>query len=377
MEQTAELAGQLSSVRALRGRPSAEHWLAWVIHAAEHGYQFDGLEYWESFAAQNPGWSLAEREQLRDWFKRFRNEYGGALPSGRWSENYTYICWPISHAVLPRDLQVQLAESIYNARYNLEIAPGLVPEALGALIARHTYNASTHYEGFLQRPELAGRIVRALLQGDDAERSPIYRPTLDRIVQDMATAGHAREWMKEARSRYRSASFRIRFGTRTPPVEVEGEPELPIPEPIRYPSPHFKLRQTGSARWKVYLAPPSMQALCSAHPEFRPHVERARVRLDCHGDSVMPASGLLVGQPAARSLMRWPDSKEVLLRLEPPLAEFDDIVSEQCRFPPTSLWVFRVRDNESADLTPQAEVLPGQTYVLLARDFDRIAVLGE
>lgn len=55
-----------SSLRDL-GYMSPKHQLTWVVHAAERGYNFTGLEYWNSFAQATPGWiQHGNRETLRE-----------------------------------------------------------------------------------------------------------------------------------------------------------------------------------------------------------------------------------------------------------------------------------------------------------------------
>src|SRR5580704_3231896 len=86
--------------------PASGHWLVWAVFAAEVGYKFAGDQYWQTFASELPGWSAHEdRYFIRDAFLWFRKHYNGAKPSGPWASNFTIICWPIAHAILPKDLQ--------------------------------------------------------------------------------------------------------------------------------------------------------------------------------------------------------------------------------------------------------------------------------
>jgi len=379
-EQVVQLASSLSSSLRSDRRLTDRYWVSWVVHAAEQGYAFNGQEYWDSFAQRTQGWNtFGDRALLRDWFARFQRKYNGVCPRGRWSAHYRYISWPVTHALLPRDLQVQLAESIYNARFNLDIAPGLDPEDLGALIARYTYGGSSRYEGFLQQQDLVGRIVRALLQEDSEEQASLYRPTLDRITHDLTLMGHAREWMQEARSLYSSASIRMSAGQRryidSPTDQEPSSPPL-SEEPILL-TPHLMMRMVAHRRWNIYLEPPSFQAFCARFPEFRPHVERARYRIEGHGDSAIPSLGLLKGQPLERILTKWPADHQVLLRFEPPLGDFDHFVARECKLPPAALWLFRFRAGDIADFSPGLMVRPGNSYIVLSNELQRLHQLGE
>ena len=63
------------------------YWLLWVVYATEIGYDYDGDEYWTSFEERTPRWKdRGNRNQLRDWFTRFRVTYRGVTPTGPWSE---------------------------------------------------------------------------------------------------------------------------------------------------------------------------------------------------------------------------------------------------------------------------------------------------
>src|SRR3712207_7713201 len=48
----------------------------------------------------------------------FKRQFAGATPSGRWAEHFSIIAWPITHAILPRDLQQQLARILYDLRHS-------------------------------------------------------------------------------------------------------------------------------------------------------------------------------------------------------------------------------------------------------------------
>jgi hypothetical protein len=108
----AELALLTSTVRQAvqRRNLSRAAWLPYVIYAAEIGYEYSGDEYWQTFTARTPGWAddAWSREYIRTNFNKFASQFGGARPSGAWAAHFTIICWPITHAVLPTDLQRQL-----------------------------------------------------------------------------------------------------------------------------------------------------------------------------------------------------------------------------------------------------------------------------
>ena len=95
------------------------NWLVWIVFATEQGYDYDGDEYWNTFERRMPVWDRGWRPSLRAWFGKFHETYGGFRPVGSWANHFSIIAWPITHALLPKDLQVQLARALYALRYQL------------------------------------------------------------------------------------------------------------------------------------------------------------------------------------------------------------------------------------------------------------------
>src|SRR5947209_542900 len=91
--------------------PTDKHWLPWIVHAAELGYKYDGHEYWRPFKASTVGWHERGRDPhwVRDKFREFERDYGGAVPTGSWAQHFPIICHPITHSILPEIFQSQLA----------------------------------------------------------------------------------------------------------------------------------------------------------------------------------------------------------------------------------------------------------------------------
>jgi hypothetical protein len=117
--------------RITADRPSSRSVLPYVVYAAELGYRYEG-EYWPSFEAATPGWLRhGDRHWIRRIFSDFADEFGGARPTGAWGRQFSIISWPITHAVLPTDLQRHLASLLAEYRYRL--SPELLddPNELG------------------------------------------------------------------------------------------------------------------------------------------------------------------------------------------------------------------------------------------------------
>lgn len=104
------------------------------------------------------------------------------------------------HTCRPKDLQYQLARTLYDLRYQLSARINDQPAEIGRYIAGASCGASSRFRNFLEQEEIAGRIVLALLGGrkDEAQQS-IHPLTMTRIVADLQQARNAREWLRDAR----------------------------------------------------------------------------------------------------------------------------------------------------------------------------------
>ena len=167
--------------------PSMDHALVWIVYAAEIGYGFAGDEYWQTFEQRTPGWSeRGNRSWLRHCYRVFEREYRGARPSGTWAEHFSIICWPITHAILPRDLQDQLARILYDLRHSFSAELFESPPKLGEFIAARSWSGSSRFQNFAQETHLVGQIAAALLlQGQHGTSSLIHAEALQRIGADL------------------------------------------------------------------------------------------------------------------------------------------------------------------------------------------------
>ena len=116
--------------------PLAPHWLLWAVYASEAGYGYAGDEYWRSFEKQTPNWQFHDRAKIKTWFGKFQKSFNGVVPSGPWAEQFSIIAWPITHALLPRYLQLQFAGLLYDLRFRLALA-SLDAGSIGRLLAGH------------------------------------------------------------------------------------------------------------------------------------------------------------------------------------------------------------------------------------------------
>jgi hypothetical protein len=383
----ASLGNRLGSSLGDLGYMSDKHLLTWVVHATERGYRFGGLEYWDTFAQQTPNWRRHNaRETLRSFFQRFSQKYDGINPTGGWAENYRYICWPIAHALLPRDLQLQLAHAIYRARYYLYAALRQSEEALGRLVAQHSYYPTHRFSLFLRGHRMVGWIVRALLVGD-GEASGIEPRALQRIVEDLRRDGHTRAWLNDSRGVYQQHSVRPYGGSLGMP-STEWFPDQPLPHRApreaasgsqREPGlePRLTLIRTAESEWTAAINIPSFAALTSQSDQLADHLESARVGVPAHGPSMGPAAALLSPSGLNRTLKTWPTERTCVLRFEQTLPVFDDLVKSSCQLQPASLWLFRVRSDGTATHVIGTCVRPGDRYVIVVREAAKLPALWQ
>src|SRR5690606_12603192 len=148
-----------------------------------------------------PGWTLnGRRDWIRDAFVAFQRKFAGAKPSGPWAEQFSIIAWPITHAILPRDLQQQLARILYDLRHSFSAELFDDPQRLGDFIGARSWNASARFKNLVQAPALVGQIAAALLlQGREGFKALLDPTTLKRIGGDVDRERRGRDWLRGAR----------------------------------------------------------------------------------------------------------------------------------------------------------------------------------
>ncbi len=363
--------GQIANLlraRLTTTHPPREHWLVWVIYATEFGYRYHGDEYWHSFEDETPYWrNYVARDQLRVWFRKFQQSYHGVVPSGPWAEHFSIIAWPITHAILPRYLQLQFAEALYAVRHRLARFESLSPLAVGELLANSSWGASSRFRELVQQRELAGRIVLAMLDQGAADQSPIYPPTLQRLVSDLEQVRRAREWLRETRravlDHFKGASSRhVLSAVRGEPAQTA--PQSKTPPPIIRPV--LILQRTSKTSWSPVVIVPSFAAVAELDPQLSDFLKRTRCRISAASDTWLPGGWLLSGAQR-RTLNAWPPAEEPVVAFERPHGVLQHLLDTECRILPGSPWVFRMGPDGIAREIGTRLVRPGQNYILVAR----------
>ncbi len=348
----------------LRGHLSNEAWLPFVVYASEIGYEYSGDEYWQTFASRTPGWkALEDRDYIRSIFHRFAGQFGGAQPTGRWANHFSIICWPITHAVLPTDLQQQLVQLIFEYRMALTADLLADPTALGSRLAARSAHYSSRFQYFAQNTELLGQVAAALLVPDNELSPYLLSATLERIVATLSTHQQARMWLRDAKSRantVRTRGFRsVERGARK---GVPGDrPRLPT---ATDPGIDLQLTERG---WVAHLYLPDLSELAERLPDLYEHLGRLRVRLAGTSGAPLARRRLLV--PGAKvAIEQWPDQRTPLLQFEGDGMEAANrLLADQCVLSPGPAWLFRVREPGLATEVRGKFVRPGHSYVLITK----------
>jgi hypothetical protein len=364
-----------TSVRGdiLRGPPSAEHSLPWIVYSTEFGYRYSGDEYWQTFEHETPGWTVhGSRHTIRDFYHSFQQRFAGAMPSGPWAEHFSIICWPITHAVLPRDLQRQLARVLYELRYSYSAELFESPSMLGELIATRAWSGTSRFQNLAQETQLVGQIAAALLlEGETGTGRLIHPATLRRIASDLDRERRAREWLRGARrvakERAQVRGLASTHGKARPPSGRVEDARLDVAALGIEPRLVLRPLDTRNTVWTVTLEIPDLSHLLLRFPKAREILTGSRCVVA--GSSGRPlARGRLLHGSQAVSLVRWPNSDEVLLQFEQRAPELDYLLRTECLLRPGSTWLFRIASDGLAYELKSLRVRAGERYIVLSAE---------
>jgi len=357
---------ELLRSRIASGQWLAAHWLVWVVYGTEFGYEYYGDEYWQSFEEYTPHWrELDGRTNLRNWFAKFQTTYSGVKPTGQWAGQFSIIAWPITHAILPRYLQSQFARTLYDLRYQLAGLEDLSPRVIGQYIAENAWDTSARFRVFLQQEELTGRLVLALLSNRAVEgQSPIYPPTLSRLVTDLETAQNAKEWLKETRrlvaDRIEGARTQSRTSSQTGnQASTDRERRFATPD-LR---PRLMLRRSTPSTWSVVIEIPNFTPLVALHPELRRFLMTTRCKI---AGSWSPAGALLSGPHKRVILKSWITTATPFLTFERSNATLEQFAQSEIRFSSGPNWLFRIGSDGHATEIVGRVLRPGREYMMLS-----------
>ncbi len=352
--------------RSLGVEPAGQSWLVWVIYAAEQGYEYDGEEYWTTFERRTPEWRhLVDRRRLRYWFGQFHEKYAGLKPTGPWASWFSIIAWPITHALLPRDLQSSLARALYQSRYPLAKMLGDDPAKIGRFLAGVSHDAPSRFRNFLEQEEIAGRIVLALLAGRTEAIAQFVLPvTLERIVADLQKASAARAWLRDARQV--AERYQLRGTARQLPGSSgnAGAPRTAVTAAQPYIRPALTLRRAGPGEWKPWIELPSLRPIGDLSPELGAYLRRARCNVG-GSPGLLPPGWLMLGDQR-RLLVSWPPADRPIVQFSDPPPMLAQLLAADGCITTGPIWLFRVGADGLAHQVIGRMVRPGQSYVLVS-----------
>lgn len=350
--------------------PARDHQLVWVVYAAEIGYGYAGNEYWQTFEDKTPGWRLnGRRDWIRDAFVAFQRKFAGAKPSGPWAEQFSIIAWPITHAILPCDLQQQLARILYELRHSFSGELFDEPQRLGDFIAARSWNTSTRFQNLVQAPALVGQIAAALLlQGKEGFKTLLHPTTLKRIGDDVDRERRGRDWLRGARhaaeERAKIRGLTIGRSTNTTFQRREEAREEVARLGIE---PRLVLRPIEGSRWGVSLEIPDLSHLLLRFPQVREVLTESRCTVA--GAAGRPlARGRCLHGPQRVPLSRWPQPDDVLLKFERTDAQLEYLLRAECMLRPGTSWLFKVASDGLAYESRGMRVRADSKYLLVSTE---------
>ncbi len=360
-----------AAVRAsvAEGQLPQRSWLPFVVYAAEIGYRYQGDEYWPVFEAETPRWKQrgsGGRLYVRRRYEEFAETYGGALPSGRWAAWFKNIAWPITHAVLPTDLQRHLARLLYD--YRRALTNDLLDDhdALGERLARRSHDTSARFRQFAENSQLLGLVAASLLLGDEESSALLDKATLHRIVVDLSHERQAGAWLRDAKR----AAVRVRRrGFVAPSRSPIAGPSLDS-DVMRWPKLELDLsvRRAGDG-WRAYVAVPGHESLAQRFPDLRGELEKVRYRVA--GVEGTQPRGALMYRRGPLPLIEWPASQAPVIAIEGGSEALKELLVDHCRMP-AGPWLFHLNEPGLGREVRTNSVRPGEQYLLLTCDHPQL-----
>lgn len=196
--------------------------------------------------------------------------------------------------------------------------------------------------------------------------SPIYPPTLQRLVSDLEQVQSAREWLKETRRFVADRLKAAGHGPATTPTDHYGHPDgkddAGASPGVR---PTLMLRRSGTSTWSVVIDIPSFVGVARLHPELRAFLSSTRCKVLGAGDTWLPTGWLLSGGQR-RVLKSWPRAGAPLVQFEQPNGLLDHLVVTETRLSEGPIWLCRIGADGLAREIIGRIVRPGRKYILLS-----------
>lgn len=336
-----------------------QNWLPFVVYAAESGYEYVGKEFWDSFDQTTPGWAIhGDRDRIRMLYRKFGTDYGGAIPTGAFAQNFPIIAWPITHAVLPVYLQRHLAQLLYEFRKGLTSELLRQPEDLGKQLLARSWGYTERFRIFCSNTSLLGHVAAALLSGEGEESPYLLRSTLLRLVEGLEQERQAKLWLQGARN----AASRVRAHGFQPGIARggSGNQRGRLPNPT---NPHLFLRGSETG-WRAYAQLPDLSSLGRRLTPVYDELRTRRAWVEGAEDTVL-ARGRLVTPGQEVRLTRWPNPEASFIELEDGKSDVNALLRDQVEISRGPVWLFKRRAPGLAVEVKSKLVRPDNTYYLV------------
>lgn len=348
-----------------------EHRLAWVVLATECGYDYSGLEYWPKLEKHIPSWQFGDRDRLRKYFEGFAEEFDGATPSGAWARQFSVIAWPITHAILPQDLQVHLSHAVYLARHFLLGLESFSNAYVGEVIAERAYAQGDRFCRFISQHEFVGAIAKQLLYASSTA-DMFGEQTFRRIVSDLERHAEARYWLREARNHVKP-KIRLALQAQNPRIRESASTDK-SPNSL---APGLAMRLDGHGRWVLHLYPPSLINHVQQQPALKASAATTKFSILGGTHQMFQVRDLVCANPRDRQLQRFPVAGQPLIACHPADSPLARLLQEESVLAPREVWVFRLSRDGLAWLQTSPTVSPGNIYLLGVDETIRSDIPGE
>jgi hypothetical protein len=165
--------------------------LCYLVSLTELAFEFNGQRFWpeaeKKFSAVGypfywDGYSQYKaKPRINEFYLNFQEEFNGVVPLGRWADTYCYMSRPITHAILPRNLQDKLFKFIRDSLESLDSESFETPKKLGEEIQKN-YKArelqeNSQFDTLFEHPTLLGTLVFNI-----AEKKPTIPEAVEELV---------------------------------------------------------------------------------------------------------------------------------------------------------------------------------------------------
>ncbi len=283
------------------------YWLLLVVVATEIGYSFKGDEYWQTFEKKIPNWEKSgkkQRVELRKCFEKFRDQYHGITPSGKWAKNFTVISWPVTNSVLPLDIQRHFIESLYKLRFSLKDEHFENKELLASEIKSQSINLTSRFKNFLSNSSLVWQFVSALkAKAQNSGETKLSETAFERIVKDLEKRESSRIQLKDISDKIHRFSRKRQTETTEKTKNVICTPNLKLQLYLK-PSIENKLM------YKLYVRTLNLSRYFSCFQELKSEFLKYDFYIRGKPDYPQRSKNLL--SPRGFKLNEWPN-KDILL----------------------------------------------------------------